>query len=156
MSYLKKEYWISLFLILLFVRSCDHHQELDHLHVEHSVAFIQRTHVHWHPRFSLWCCLSLCTKPAVHVCRMGRHRSHHQIVVVISLNLFVQLIVTVFRHFSVTVLLSMICELCLVVLIAQWLFRFRRYSKEGLYSDTLGRRASFLPGNDIFHSALSQ
>lgn len=87
---------------------------------------------------------------------MERHRSHHQIVVVISLNLFVQLIVTVFRHFSVTVLLSMICELCLVVLIAQWLFRFRRYSKEGLYSDTLGRRASFLPGNDIFHSALSQ
>ena len=59
--------------------------------------------------------------------------SQFQIAIVIALNLFVQFIFTVFRRFSLTVLLSMICELCLIVLIVQWLFRFRRYSKEGVH-----------------------
>ncbi|KAK8823748.1 hypothetical protein WA538_001041, partial [Blastocystis sp. DL] len=112
LSYLKKEYWISLFLILLFITSM--------------LSIRLRS-------FSVPTSIDILAFLFGVVSLSARNRLYmFVIVVVISLNLFVQLIVTVFRHFSVTVLLSMICELCLVVLIAQWLFRFRRYSKEEL------------------------
>lgn len=101
--------------------------------------------------------VSLSARNRLYMFVVGRIASSQcQIVVVIAINLFVQFMFTVLRRFSLTVLLSMVCELSLIVLIAQWLFRFRRYSKEGEQRVRLGCRASFLPSNDVFHPAISQ